>query len=308
MTQNGNGHHPAANGRDPRGNGRNPAGARDACGDEMRLLAGIDAEAELLVRGQAPDGADPELLELAALAREVRSAYAQPPAEAIRERQLAAIVAEADAISAGSAVAASREHGRASTRIPPARRGRTFAFRLAATGLAALVGVAGLAVAGVRPPTPIDSLLERVGVRNDDANRTPPASEDAPPVETPNRGEARRDRSANGGEGGGRPASQGDRATRSQGDEQRSETGTVNSEPGRTTADDAQSGQTPPPSPGRSEEHRSDNAPPPPPAPPAEPGSQGQGQANGRPESPGNSTFGQQQADEAREAAPGLQR
>ena len=249
----------------------NPTDRSGASSEEMSLLT--EADAERIVRGQGPRNDEPVLAELGAIVAELRTTYGRPPAEEVRDRHLTAIVAEAILVDEGSAVAAGRKHAQAPTWITPARRGRAIAFRLAATALAALIGIAGLAVAGVKPPAALDSALERIGIGSgsDDRGEMPAAEEAAPrdrdPGDRPGRGEA--------GHG-----SNADPQSRSRGGERRSDTGTVNSAPGRDTADEAKSGRTPPTSPGRSEEHRPEGA-----GPPASPGSQSQGQSGQAPPS-----------------------
>jgi hypothetical protein len=308
-----NGHPAARNGDHRDGNGRNPWPAWSASEGEMGLFAGIDADAERLVRGEAPRDAEPELVELAALMRELRATYARPPAEGVGERQLAAIVAEAATVSAGSAVAVGRDSARAVTWQPPARRGRTHAFRLAAAGLATLLVATGLAIAGVKPPGPVDDVLERIGIGGGDAAK--PAGEasegsssgkasEAPAGASARDGSgqarggdrgrdagAARDEGRSQGDAGG--TSQGEPGTPARGDEHRSATGTTNSAPGRATADEARTGSAPPQSPGRSGDHAPDTT-----GPPAAPGPQGAVQGR-EPRSEGNKGLGLGQVAEA---------
>jgi len=329
MSSNGN-RSMAPNGGDPRrdGNGRNRIEEAGALRGEMGFHAGTDSDAELLVRGEAPAGTDPsaELLvrgeapagtdpsavEVAALARELRAACVKPPAGPARERQLAAIVAEARAQSAGSAVAAGRDGSATAARRPPARRGRALAFRLAAIGLVGLVGTAGLAAAGVRPPAAVDHVLERIGISGDDRGDARAPGGDAEPSEPRRDGDAgsappNERRGAGARSGAARDAGgKGGRADRRSNGEGSRETGRERSQPGRDTAEEAQSGQTPPTSPGRSGEHRPEGA-----GPPASPGAGNQGKPPTPPGSGGNSGgsakapnenagFGQQRAGDAR--------
>jgi len=274
--------------------GGNPSDRSGASSEEMSLLTGADAER--IVRGQPPRGDEPVLAELGAIVAELRTTYGRPPAEEVRDRHLTAIVAEAVLVDEGSAVAAGRKHAQAPTWITPARRGRAIAFRLAATALAALIGIAGLAVAGVNPPAPLNSALERIGIGSgsDGRGETPAAEEAAP------RGRSPEDRPGRGGSGRGSDA---DKQNRSRGGERRSDTGTVNSAPGRDTADEAKGGTAPPSSPGRSDEHRPEGA-----GPPASPGSQGKGQSGqGTPPSQGHgqggSSTGQERSGSGRHRA-----
>lgn len=312
MTRSRDGHPQPSSGPNRGSGGRNPGRRPDACSEEMRSRTAIDAQAELLVRGEAPAGGDPGLVELAALARELRGAYAHPPTATVRERQLAAIAAEARRLGVGSAVAASRGRDRIATRRPPTRRGPLAAFRLAAIGLAALGATAGLAAAGVRPPAPIDSVLERVGLGfgaedADHGDSAPAPARDGAgaPGATPG------DRGASRGQGSERrrAGERGDPPPRSAPGGQRSETGAVNSGPGQATAGEARTGGAPPQSPGRSGEHAPDGAGPPP-APPSQspPAPPNQGSpATGKPDSPGNSPFGQEHAPDGVGGPPGQQ-
>jgi hypothetical protein len=310
-----NGYPPTRDGDEPDCNGRNPRSVWGASEEEMGLLAGIDADAEYLVRGEPPRGADPELVELAALMRELGTTYARPPAEAVGEQHLAAIVAEAAAVSAGSAVAVGRDGAQAVTRIPPARRGRTHAFRLAAAGLATLLAATGLAVAGVKPPAPVDDVLQRIGIGGEEAAKPSGGGSEVPSrgeaSETPASNDARRDGAARTGGGGGearggdrsrsgaRGAGQGEPGAEARGDERKSATGTINSAPGRATADEARTGQTPPQSPGRSGDHAPETA-----GPPATPGSPGAAQGRA-PRLEGKSDFGLGGAAEAHDRGGG---
>jgi hypothetical protein len=194
------------------------------------------------------------------------------------------------------------------TRIPPARRGRTHAFRLAAAGLAALLAATALAIAGVRPPAPLDNVLQQIGIGGEEAaepaggDSDPPARGEGP--EAPASGDARRDgaeQRGGGGEtrGGDRSQSEARGAVRGEPGaaariaERPSATRTVNSAPGRTTADEARTGQTPPQSPGSSGDHAPEAT-----GPPPTPGSQGAVQGL-EPRSEGKSDFGLGQAAEA---------
>lgn len=265
-----NGRHPAGNGGGPHDDGRNPRSGWGASRKGMDVSARIDADADLLVCGEAPPDAEPEVVELAAFARELRVAYARPPAEAVGELHVAAIVAEAAAASAGSPDAASRNGARAAAWDPPARRGRRLAFRLAAAGLATLLAATGLAVAGVKPPGPLGTALERVGVGVGDETAPPPDGDAGDASDAAGRGDvgaeggeardagdASRGGRARGGDrapAGAQGESRGEHGARARGDEGRSEGGTVNSAPGEATADQARAGRRPPQSPGRSGE------------------------------------------------------
>jgi len=313
MSSNGN-RSIAPNGGDPgrNGDGRNRIEEAGALGGEMGFHAGTDSDAELLVRGEAPAGADPSAVEVAALARELRAACVKPPAGTVRERQLAAIVAEARAQGAGSAVAAGRDGSATATRRPPARHGRALAFRLAAIGLAGLVGTAGLAAAGVRPPAAVDHVLERIGISGDDSDDARAPGGDAEPS-APRRdgaaGSARPNERRGAGPRSGAARNAGDkggRADRRSNGQGSRETGRERSQPGRDTAEEAQSGQAPPTSPGRSGEHRPEGT-----GPPASPGTGSQGKAPTPPGSGGsgggstkapneNAGFGQERAGDAR--------
>jgi hypothetical protein len=117
---------------------RNPYGDFDALGDGMHSS------------GQS---------ELAALGREVRAVYVAQPAPEVAEAHIAAILDEAERVTAASADA--RGLARARARRPGGRG--VLAIRLAAVVAAAFVASAGLAIAGVRPPEPFSDVLEGLG-------------------------------------------------------------------------------------------------------------------------------------------------
>ncbi|HSI79411.1 MAG TPA: hypothetical protein VK919_02055 [Solirubrobacterales bacterium] len=293
----------------------NPEPLPGASSEEMSLLVRIDAEGDRIVRGLPPAGYDPELAELADFVAELRAGYGQSPAEEVRNRHLEAILAAAHT-SDGSAVAASRERARASTWITPARRGRAMAFRLAAIGLAAAIGVGGLAAAGVAPTGPVESALERIGIGSGsgDDGANPATTDEAVPPGQDRRG----DRSGEGKARSGARGVEGRVGARGRGDERRSETGTFRSGPGRATAEEAAGGGTPPSSPGQSDAHRPDDS-----GPPASPGSsagkgagagaggggpgtgttQGKGVTQGSAKSQGKADTGLQRAQEAQDSA-----
>lgn len=258
------------NGR-PEREASNPLSAAGASRSEMRFLDEIDAHAERVVRGEAPQGGDPALAELATFAAELRALYDRPPSEEARERHLAAIATAAGSLER----TAERPRGRA--RALSGRRRHGFALRVAAGGLAVLAGTAGLAAAGVRPPAPLDAAFERIGISSGgDGEAASPAAEDALPA-AKSRGLERRtrptpDRSLDRA----RTRASRSKGARGRGAERRSESGTVNSAPGQATADGVQGGAAPPQSPGRS-----DASPPQDPGPPSSPGSQGKGQGTG---------------------------
>jgi hypothetical protein len=117
---------------------RNPYGDFDALGE------GMDSS------GQS---------ELAAVGRAVRAVYVEDPAPEVAEAHIAAILAEAERVTAAGADL---------TGVAPARprrpRGRgVLAIRLAAVVASAFVASAGLAIAGVRPPEPFSDVLEGLG-------------------------------------------------------------------------------------------------------------------------------------------------
>jgi hypothetical protein len=251
---------PARNGHNPNGNGPNPR-PTGASRRAMRLASTIDADAEMIVRGEAPPDAGPELAELADLARELRSACATPPPREVAGRHIAAIVAEAASLSKGSAVAVGRGRRRLAMRLPLANRSRARAFRLAAAGLATLLAVTGLAVAGVKPPATLDGVLERIGIGATEET-TPPAgggrgaADASARGEVPDRVAQRAERSRVGERTrGDRPAAQREPGATTSGDERRSTTGNTESKPGRAIASQARGDSRTPKSPDRNGDH-----------------------------------------------------
>jgi hypothetical protein len=247
----------------------------------MALGNATDSQIDSVLAGHAPDGGDELTVELAAVASAVRAAFVRTPSPEIAERHIAAMVAEADRIArlegrqfaaAGrhgfdSSPAAAGESAKASVRRPPTRRGRFVSLRLAAVGLAALLAMSGLAIAGVRPPEPIADGLEALGLNvpgDDGAERgAPPAGSDArPPAQDGSAsGEASEDGPAR------QPAREADVGAspdeRTPAREPRpSEQGEDASADGQETAAQAQSGTTPPPEPGQSEAHSQGQGPP----------------------------------------------
>lgn len=274
-------------------NGRapgNPFANGDASRDEMAFGPTTDPQIEMILAGEPPAGAEQRTAELAAVARALRETFVRPPAPELAERHLAAIVAEAHRIASlkGARVSTARplsndssptaagESVQASVRRPPTRRGRLVPLRLAAVGLAALLGMSGLAIAGVRPPEPIADGLEALGVSvpgDESADDDDPGTGER--GRQPRSGQRRSD-AAVGGAATREAAGPGARKQRSpragdargRGDERRrGQRGDEASAEGRETAAAAQAGDTPPPEPGRSEDHSQGQGP------PADPGS-----------------------------------
>ncbi|HEX2128020.1 MAG TPA: hypothetical protein VHF58_02265 [Solirubrobacterales bacterium] len=183
--------------------------------------------------------------ELAAVGRAVRDAYVRELDPEVTEVHLAAILAEAERVAAagadlGAAPAAPR---RSTSR-------RALAVRLAAVVASAFVASAGLAIAGVRPPEPFSDVFEGVGFDVPGSDRS--GDDEASPT-----GQDRRENSpvAPAAPPGGAQSVPSAREGTPTGGEQRSAQGDEASSEGRETASQAQSGNTPPSDPGRSEDH-----------------------------------------------------
>jgi hypothetical protein len=268
-----NGH--MANGSGPDRNGSNPEGGSGDSREEMHGRTEIDAHAEQVLRGEAPQGADPALVELAAFAAELRSAYVRPPSDEARERHLAAIVVEA-ARTEDSPPAAAGGRGFRLRELFTDRR-PSLAVRAAAIGAVALVGTASLAVAGVKPPAPLNSAFERVGISASDgskdrapANDTGVESDPGELQQGPDLDRAR----TNDASPSSTPARPGGSAPRG---ERGGQAGAVGSKPRKKAAGKTHEKKTPPTSPGRGSESRPESTPPAPPAPPKN----GKGSAKG---------------------------
>jgi hypothetical protein len=183
--------------------------------------------------------------ELAVLGEAVRRLYVEAPPAAVAERHVAAMLAEAGRVAASDA-APRPEAGRA------LRRRGVPVLRLASVIGAAFVATAGMAVAGVRPPEPFSDLYEAVGF---DVPGTDGDDSDSDAKKAGNRngrGDHDSSKPAQAQPTAG-SASQGS-ASDEPGRRQGQQPGHPSAE-GQETAQQAQSGQTPPTDPGRSEDH-----------------------------------------------------
>jgi hypothetical protein len=246
--------------------GRNPGRHDGASEDEMGSTGTDHLDLDRVLSGEAIPGADPELSELATAVREVRNAYVRAPEADLAATHLVAIVTEARRIAAlddgaaeDSSAAAAGGDALVSARRPPARRRRTPILRLAAVALAVLAAMAGIAVAGIRPPEPIADALEGIGldVPGDDgdsseAGRSAPADRRGKPAAGDDRAPAR-----GAGEPGGRSAEH-----RRDGERSHGQRGAEASAEGRETAAEVESEGGPPTDPGVSEDHGADAGPP----------------------------------------------
>ncbi len=181
-------------------------------------------------------------------AQELRAALLDAPPAEVAEAQIQAMLAEARAMPTVELRS-------------PRWRNRFAILRLAAAGAAGLVVLtAGLAVAGVRPPEPISDTLEAVGVdvpggddlgEPDGAKPVPDERDSSVPRDSNGAaapgadgdGDAGQARHENRGRGSGAQGSAGQPAAAAA--------------EGQETAQQAQSGNTPPTDPGRSEDHPS---------------------------------------------------
>jgi hypothetical protein len=217
-------------------NGHNHPGGMDAFGEEMRS-----------------NHADREF---AAVGHVIRRACVAPPAEEVVERHLTALLAEAERIAAGARTApVTGANERSPSRRTPALR---FAIVLAS----AFITTGGLAIAGVRPPEPFSDLYEAVGfdVPGSDSKHGADDRDDdgsGSAEREPERGESEdgiglageeRGSSQPSGHAGDKPGEQRGRREAEDGHPSRE---------GRKTAAQANSGNAPPPDPGRSEDHPS---------------------------------------------------
>jgi hypothetical protein len=201
-------------------------------------------------------------IEMAAFESQLRNAYVRPPAAAVAEAHVEAMLAEADAIAATAVIEAPSTPARAP-------RSRWVAVRrLALVPLAVLVAGGGLAVAGVRPPEPISDAFESVGIDVPGSDKEDSKGDGDKPD---------RDGSARDGDGDGAPASAGN--STNDGPTPGSEQANPNASEGQKTAEQARSGQTPPDGPGRSDDHPAPQGNGTPPEDPGHPG-------EGKPDSP----------------------
>jgi hypothetical protein len=242
------------------GNGRNPEQDFGAMEDEMQT-SDLDRE-------------------MAAFEGQIREAFVRAPAATVAEAHLTAMLAEAEAVATTAPLPVS------ATPRPPRRNGWVVVRRLALVPLAVLVAGAGMAVAGVRPPEPISDLFERAGVNV-------PGSDDE--GDDGGRGEAPADRGER-GEGGAQSGETaietGDGATNTTNDGPTpgAQRANENAAEGQRTAEQARSGETPPDTPGRSDDHP---APQGTGTPPEDPGHPGQGKPDSPPGQSRSSTPGQ---------------
>jgi hypothetical protein len=205
-------------------------------------------------------------IDIAAFESRLRDAYVRPPAAAVAEAHLEAMLAEAEAIAATAVI----EEPSTPSRAP---RSRWVAVRrLALVPLGVLVIGGGLAVAGVRPPEPISDVFEGVGI-------DVPGSDEK--GSKPDGDQPGREGSARNDDGDGAPAgsSAGDGNSTNDGPTRGSEQANPNANEGQRTAEQARSGQTPPDEPGRSEDQPAPQGSGTPPEDPGHPG-------HGKPDSP----------------------
>ena len=202
--------------------------------------------------------------ELAAVGHAIRAAYLGEPEPEVTETHLAAILAEAERVTAAGA--------RPAAAIPAGRfhfgGRRGLAFRLVAVVASAFIASAGLAIAGVRPPEPMGELFERIGFDvsgSDHGDAVHPRQ---------SRGGGAHAGEEDSGAPGGRAENAVPRSAPGEGGAvaQSSNQGMDASSEGRETAEQAQSGATPPTEPGRSESH---------PTPPAAPPSHSESEMGG---------------------------
>jgi hypothetical protein len=205
-------------------------------------------------------------IEIAAFESRLRDAYVRPPATAVAEAHVAAMLAEADAITATAVIDAHSTPARALRRRWVAVR------RLALVPLAVLVAGGGLAVAGVRPPEPLSDAFESVGIDVPGSDKEDSKSDGD---------KAERGGSAGNEDGNGAPASssRGTGNSTNDGATPGSEQANPNASEGQKTAEQARSGQTPPDGPGRSDDHPAPQGNGTPPEDPGHPGP-------GKPDSP----------------------
>jgi hypothetical protein len=203
--------------------------------------------------------------EMAAFEAQLRDAYVRPPAAAVAEAHVAAMLAEADAIAATAVLEAP---------TTPARQPHSrwvAARRLALVPVAVLVAGGGLAVAGVRPPEPISDAFESVGIDVPGSDEEESKAGGEKPERAGSGSNDDGEAPANSSPGAGNSANDGPTPG--------SEQANPNANEGQKTAEQARSGQTPPDGPGRSDDHPVPQGSGTPPEDPGHPG-------DGRPDSP----------------------
>jgi hypothetical protein len=203
-------------------------------------------------------------IELAAFESRLRDAYVRPPAPAVAEAHVEAMLAEAEAIVATAVL-----EPPASPRQPHSSRW-VVARRLTLVPLGVLAIGGGLAVAGVRPPEPLSDAFESVGidVPGSDARTADDASDGGSSHED---GGAQREAPAESNASGGNVTNGGPTPGATHANPSASE--------GQKTAEQARNGQTPPDGPGRSEDQPAPQGNGTPPEDPGHPG-------HGKPDSP----------------------
>jgi hypothetical protein len=206
-------------------------------------------------------------IEIAAFESRLRDAYVRPPATAVAEAHVEAMLAEAEAIAATAVLEAP---------VTPTRRSSSrwvAVRRLALVPLGVLVIGGGLAVAGVRPPEPISDAFESVGINmpGTDEESSDTGSDEKSTDDRPARHQGDGETPAVSGEGGSNATNDGP----TPGAERANE----NAREGQKTAEQARSGQTPPDGPGRSDDHPAPQGNGTPPEDPGHPG-------EGKPDSP----------------------